>query len=72
METDASAFAISAILSQKLYAGEKHAGWYPIAFWSRKLTPAECNYETHDGELLAIVEGFKQYRHYLEGVSHAV
>jgi hypothetical protein len=72
METDASAYAISAILSQKLYAGEERAGWYPIAFWSRKLIPAECNYETHDGELLAIVEGFKQYRHYLEGAAHAV
>ena len=32
METDASAYAISAILSQKLYAGEERAGWYPIAF----------------------------------------
>jgi hypothetical protein len=72
METDASQFAIAAILSQKLYAGEEHAGWYPIAFWSRKMIPAECNYETHDGELLAIVEGFKQFRHYLEGAAHAV
>jgi transposase InsO family protein len=71
METDASGFAVSAILSQMLYAGEEHAGWYPIAFWSRKLIPAECNYETHDGELLAIVEGFKQFRHYLEGATHA-
>jgi hypothetical protein len=32
MEIDASAYAISAILSQKLYAGEERAGWYPIAF----------------------------------------
>jgi hypothetical protein len=67
METDASAFAISAIMSQMLYAGEEHAGWYLIAFWSRKLNPAECNYEMHDGKLLAIVEGFKQFRYYLEG-----
>ncbi|KAM0708837.1 hypothetical protein Q7P35_005490 [Cladosporium inversicolor] len=35
-----------------------------------KLIPAECNYETHDGEILAIVKGFKQYRHYLEGATH--
>ena len=28
---------------------------------------AEGNYETHDAELLAIVEGFKTWRHYLEG-----
>ncbi|KAM0709942.1 hypothetical protein Q7P35_003986 [Cladosporium inversicolor] len=56
----------------KLYAGESQEGWYPIAFWSRKLIPAECNYETHDGELLAIVKGFKQYRHYLEGATYAL
>lgn len=72
METDASQFAISAILSQLLADGESPAQWHPIAFWSRKLIPAECNYETHDSELLAIVEGFKQYRHYLEGAAQAV
>ena len=36
------------------------------------MNPAEQHYETHDGELLAIVEGFKQYRHYLEGATQAV
>lgn len=72
METDASQYAIAAILSQLLPEGEEHATWHPIAFWSRKLNPAECNYETHDSELLAIVEGFKQFRQYLEGAPHAI
>jgi hypothetical protein len=72
METDASQFAIAAILSQKLYAGEEHIGWYPITFWLRKMIPTECNYETYNRELLAIVEGFKQFRYYLEGAAHAV
>ena len=36
------------------------------------MIPTECNYKTHDRELLAIVEGFKQYRYYLEGAAHAV
>ena len=67
LETDASLFAISAIVSQLLSDGDSLAQWHPIAFWLRKLNPAERNYETHDSELLAIVEGFKQYRHYLEG-----
>jgi hypothetical protein len=58
-------------MSQMLYAGEEHAGWYLIAFWSRKLNPAKYNYETHNRELLAIVKGFKQFRHYLEGAQHA-
>ena len=31
-----------------------------IAFYSRKLTDAELNYEIHDKKLLAIVDFFKQ------------
>ena len=33
---------------------------------------AETRYETHNGELLAIVEAFKTWRHYLEGCKHKV
>ena len=29
-------------------------------------------YETHDGELLAIIKAFKTWRHYLEGCKHEV
>ena len=36
------------------------------------MIPAETRYETHDGELLAIVEAFKTWRHYLEGSRHEV
>ena len=36
------------------------------------MIPAETRYETHDGELLAIVEAFKTWRHYLEGCKHEV
>ena len=32
----------------------------------------ETRYNTHDGELLAIVEAFKTWRHYLEGCKHEV
>jgi hypothetical protein len=28
---------------------------HPIAFYSKKMTPAECNYEIYDKELLAII-----------------
>ena len=44
--------------------------WNPIAFFSRKMIPANAWYETHDGELLAIVEAFKTWRHSLEGCKH--
>ena len=45
---------------------------HPVAYFSRKMIPAETWYETHDGELLAIVEAFKIWRHYLEGYKHEV
>ena len=38
-----------------------------MAFHSRKLSPAERNYDIHDKELLAIVVAFMKWRHYLEG-----
>ena len=33
---------------------------------------AETRYETYNGELLAIVEAFKTWRHYLKGCKHEV
>ena len=61
LETDASKFAITAILSQFQEEGQ----WRPVAFWLRKLIPAETCYKTHDQELLAIVAAFKQWQHHL-------
>ncbi len=36
------------------------------------MIPVETWYKTHDGELLAIVEALKTWRHYLEGCKHEV
>ena len=36
------------------------------------MIPAETRYKTHDGELLAIVETFKIWRHYLEDSKHEI
>ena len=33
---------------------------------------AETRYKTYDGELLAIIEAFKIWMHYLEGSRHKV
>src|SRR5438045_942109 len=62
METDASGTACAGILSQKW-----KDGWHPIAYFSRKFSGPELNYPIYDKELLAIVLGFRQWRHYLEG-----
>ena len=36
------------------------------------MIPAETRYKTHDAELLAIIEAFKTWRHYLEGCKHEI
>ena len=43
-----------------------------MAFHSRKFDATEINYEIHDKELLAIVDSFVQWRHFLEGSPHKV
>ena len=55
VETDASDYALAAILSVQLDSGEIH----PIAFHSRTFTAPELNYDVHDKELLAIFEAFR-------------
>ena len=55
VETDASDYALAAILSIVNKENEVH----PVAFHSHTFTAAELNYDTHDKELLAIFEAFK-------------
>src|SRR6185369_6711556 len=62
VETDASDYALGAILSIRTSDDEIH----PVAFHSRTFTPPELNYDTHDKELLAIYKAFKVWRHYLK------
>jgi len=50
IKTDASDLAVGACLSQ-----EYKRKWHPVAYYSRKLSPAEQNYNIHDKELLAII-----------------
>ena len=64
IETDASDFAIGACLTQ-----EENGNRHPIAYFSRKMSPAEQNYEIYDKELLAIVAALRHWRIYCEGAS---
>jgi hypothetical protein len=36
------------------------------------LNPVEHNYEIHDTEMLAIIQGLEEWRHYLEGARHPI
>ena len=44
-------------------------GCHPTAFHSRSLLPAECNYDTHNKDLLGIIFGFKATRPLFLGTS---
>ena len=68
IETDASGYAISEILSQLTL--DDFGQWHSVAFFSCKMIPAETRHETHDGKLLAIVKVFKTCQHYLEDCKH--
>lgn len=69
LETDASDYAISGVLSQYQVPSNRA---HPVGFFSRKLTPPECNYDVHDKELLAIVDSFAYWRPQLLGARHPV
>ncbi len=74
IETDDLGYAISGVLSQMISdqhsfghvthedpnsSKSKIGQWHLITFFSQKIIPAETQYETHNQELLAIVEAFK-------------
>ena len=65
LETDSSDYVTGGVLSQEDNEGILH----PVAFYSYKMVPAECNYEIYNKELLAIVKAFENWRPELEGSS---
>ena len=67
IEADSSDFATGAVLSQQATDGVQ---WHPVAFLSKSLSQVERNYEIHDKEMLAIVRGLEEWRHFLEGAEH--
>ena len=67
IETDASGYALGGALIQQI-----DNLWFPVAFCSRKLLPAEANYPIHDKEMLAIVFAIKTWRNELAGVPFVV
>ena len=66
--TDTSKYALGGILLQPDSNGE----WHPCSYLSQSLGAAEWNYDIYDGELLTIICGLKNWRHYLQGSSSPV
>ncbi|KAM0713251.1 hypothetical protein Q7P35_000703 [Cladosporium inversicolor] len=56
VETDASDFVSTGVLSQY----DEENVLRPVAFFSKKHSSVECNYEIYDKELLAIIRYFKE------------
>ncbi|KAL0166278.1 hypothetical protein M9458_038122, partial [Cirrhinus mrigala] len=67
VEVDASTTGAGAVLSQAV--GEPPL-LHPCAFYSRKLSLAEQNYDVGNRELLAIKLALEEWRHWLEGSKH--
>ena len=63
VETDASDYALAAVLSIRTPDGDYH----PVTFHSQTFKDTETNYDVHDKELLAIYDAFKWWQHYLKG-----
>ena len=59
IETDVSGYAIDAVSSQlNLDSYASLNQWHSVAYFSKKIIPAETQYKTHNVELLAIIETF--------------
>ena len=67
LDTDASAYAIGAVLSQEQPADDPKAVEKVIAYGSRTLKKCERRYCTRRREMLAIIYFVKQFRAYLYG-----
>jgi hypothetical protein len=63
IETDASDFVSTGVLSQHNDEGVLCL----VAFFSKKHSSVECNYEIYDKELLAIIRCFEEWRPEVEG-----
>jgi len=63
IETDSSKYVGSGILSQQCQDGK----WRPVAYRSKTRSDAECNYDIHDKERLAIVQAFHEWKTYTRG-----
>jgi hypothetical protein len=63
--TDASGWASGGVLKQRDDNGDLR----PIAYFSKKHSPAECNYDIYDLELMAIIKAFQEWEPELIGAA---
>ena len=68
VETDASDYFSVGVMSQY----DADGILYSVAFFSKKHSPAECNYEIYDKTLMAMIRCFEEWRAELESSPHPI
>jgi hypothetical protein len=68
VEMDASDYVSTGMLSQYDDDNVLH----PVAYVSKKRSPAKCNYDIYDKELMAIVRAFEEWRPKLQSVINPI
>ena len=63
VETNSSDYVNARVLSQP----DNNGILYLVAYFSRRMSPAECNYEIYDKELLSIIWCFEEWKPELKG-----
>jgi len=66
IETDASNYVSAGVLSERDDEGVLH----PVAYYSKKHSPAECNYDIYDKELMAIIKAPEEWRPKCKGAAY--
>jgi hypothetical protein len=68
VETDASNYVSASVLSQYDDDNVLH----PVAYFSKKHSPMECNYEIYDKDLMAIVRAFEEWWPELQSIINPI
>lgn len=67
-KTDAPNYVCARIVSQPDNYGVLH----PIAFYLKKMFPAECSYELYDKDLLVIILAFKEWQPHFDSPAEKI
>jgi hypothetical protein len=68
VEMDTSDYVSTGVLSQYDDDNVLH----PVAYFSKKHSPTECNYEIYDKELMASIQAFKEWRPELQSIINPI
>jgi len=66
IETDATYYVSAGVSSQPDDEGVVH----PVAYFSKKHSPAECNYDIYDKELMSIIQALEEWKPECEGAAY--